>query len=148
MLSNAPIEAPSIKIDTKALNQAHEQIRAALTELRGQLAASEPVLATLTATRMKLARANRARSEAMEALLDQITRRGGIAMSRATSMQTDLRRFHASASSHIARWGCPHITADWQGYREASLALSRATVAQMTAEILMLDEIDRLANRP
>jgi ABC-type transporter Mla subunit MlaD len=148
VISNAPIEAPSIKIDRQALNQAHEQIRAALKELRGQLAASEPVFATLTATRMKLGRANRARSEAMEVLLHQTTRRGAIAMARATSMQTDLRRFHISASSHIARWGCPHITADWQGYRDASLALSRATVAQMTAEILMLDEIDRLDHRP
>lgn len=109
------------------LRRLHAEIGTRLDDLEALTARPEPPMQELSAVRLALTRASRARAMLLDRLYPELIARAG------KQERTDLEALRAGAqhdrfasTKHISSWTIREITARWDEYRDASRAMRAA----------------------
>jgi len=109
------------------LQRLHAEIRTQLDELEALTARPEPPMQELSAVRLALTRASRARTMLLDRLYPELIARAG------ERERVDLEALRAGAQNdrfastkHISSWTVREITARWDDYRDASRTMRAA----------------------
>lgn len=118
------------------LQRLHAEIRTQLDELEALTARPEPPIQALSAVRLALTRASRARTMLLDRLYPDLIARAG------EQERTDLEALRAGAqhdrfasTKHISSWTVREITTRWDEYRDASRAMRAAMRERIGREV-------------
>ena len=109
------------------LQRLHAEIRTRLDELEALTARPEPPMQVLSAVRLALTRASRARTMLLERLYPELIARAGEQERTALeALREGAQHDRFASTRHISSWTIREITTRWDEYRDASRTMRAA----------------------
>jgi len=121
------------------LRRLHAELGSRLDELEALAACPEPPMQALSAVRLALTRASRARTMLLDRLYpDLIARAGGQARANIEALRAGAQHDRFASTTHISSWTIREITSRWDEYRDASRAMRAAMRERIGREIALV----------
>lgn len=121
------------------LRRLHAELGARLDELEALAACPEPPMQALSAVRLALTRASRARTMLLDQLYpDLIARVGDRGRADIEALRAGAQHDRFASTTHISSWTIREITARWDEYRDASRAMRAAMRERIGREIALV----------